>query len=93
MALAAMFLKSLRMSKINPKVPGWFQDFVDTCCEKEPSNRFQSMQEIAELLVDCAPKGNCPPASLMLNFPNQKRGRTGLTQTLFHFLGLSDKEE
>ena len=93
MALAAMhFAEALpRMSKTNPKIPGWFQDFVDTCCEKEPSKRFQSMHEVAELLIDCAPKGSGPPPSLMLDFPTRKKGRSGLSQTLFRYLGIADK--
>ncbi len=36
--------------KENPDAPAWMQSFIEKCCEKEASNRFQSMSDIKKLL-------------------------------------------
>lgn len=91
LAIAALhFSEELpRMNKINPNVPGWFQDFVDTCCEKDPANRFQNMQEVAEILLECCPKEDRPQSSFDFVLGGARKKSKTIAETLMHFLGKS----
>lgn len=62
LALAALhFSEELPEAALrNKKLPSWFQDFIDTCCEKDPADRFQSMAEAAEVLKGCCPNYKNP---------------------------------
>jgi eukaryotic-like serine/threonine-protein kinase len=33
-------------------IPAWFQDFVETCTEKNPEDRYQNMGEVTEVLYE-----------------------------------------
>jgi serine/threonine-protein kinase len=39
-----------KLTKLNPKIPRWFETFVYLCAEKNPEDRFQSMQEVLSCL-------------------------------------------
>ena len=39
-----------KLTKLNPKIPRWFETFVYICAEKKPEDRFQSMQEVVSYL-------------------------------------------
>ncbi|RMG43439.1 MAG: serine/threonine protein kinase [Candidatus Dadabacteria bacterium] len=73
-----------RASDLNPAVPGWFQDFMETCAEKEPADRFQSMDEVIEYLEDYLPsvKKNKHSAG-----KSGRRAKTSFTRTLLGFFG------
>lgn len=87
-ALAAMhFSEPLpEASDINKKIPGWFQDFIDTCCEKNPADRFQSMSEAAQVLKDCCPSYKTASITSAGGDHGAKKTKT-IANTLFHFLG------
>jgi eukaryotic-like serine/threonine-protein kinase len=38
------------LHKVNPEVPEWFEDVIDKLLEKDPENRFQTAQEVADVL-------------------------------------------
>ena len=55
------------ISEYNPDTPRWYQDFVETCAEKEPERRFQSMAEVAEELLDYREKLKNPNKPSLIN--------------------------
>ncbi len=69
-----------------PGVPSWFQDFVENCCEKEPSARFQTMAEVAVALSDHIERDQDP---ILLDGSPPRRstvvGRKSIFQTIFGF--------
>jgi serine/threonine-protein kinase len=38
------------LSDYRTDIPQWFQDFIETCAEKKPRHRYQSMSEIQDIL-------------------------------------------
>lgn len=58
-----------KVAQYAPGFPGWFQDFLETCCEKEPEHRFQSMLEVAEVLMEFRPKGESLPSAFDMMLP------------------------
>lgn len=41
------------ISEINPEIPRWFELFVQRLHRKQPDHRFQTPEEVAQLMEDC----------------------------------------
>ncbi|NLF25186.1 MAG: serine/threonine protein kinase [Deltaproteobacteria bacterium] len=50
--MSKIVTKMVPLKKRNAEVPHWFQDFVETCAEKNPKDRFQSMADAGKFLFD-----------------------------------------
>ena len=48
----------------NSGIPGWFQDFVESCAEKKPNDRYQSMAEVMKVLYSHMLKEKGMPCAL-----------------------------
>ena len=65
------------------KIPPWFQEFVETCTAKKKENRYDSVDEVARLLLEHMEEApgytvRRVPAVLTLYGPLTKRSATGL---------------
>ena len=60
-------------------IPSWYQEFVETCTEKNPNNRFQSINEMLELLFEkmqessIIPQSPVVPEFLFSSFKQKKK--------------------
>ena len=54
LALSAMHLMEdlPKVSAHRSDTPSWFQDFIETCSEKDPNNRFRTMADAADELLE-----------------------------------------
>ena len=73
------------LQQFRSEVPLWLEDLVETCAEKKPSDRYQSMSEIAQVLHEKLTLIGSPPtiSCLPLSLQPHKSPKTGLISRLF----------
>ena len=66
-----------KLKKVNRKIPNWYQEFVEACCEKKTKDRFSSMLEATEALEFFASNSDIKLENTVCEEPNRTMAKKG----------------
>jgi len=73
------------LRKINPAVPGWFEDVIDRLLDKDPKQRYDTAREVSEILAcGVAELGSLSPLEVPSNPCSGPRSTSKLTRKAKH---------